>query len=55
MNESGAASIKLELSNGNIHVIHSESGHELAVLKNAPPGSWDRIWGLFEEMGFERG
>jgi hypothetical protein len=42
--ESGAAAIKVELSNGNITVYHSTSNEVLLSLKDVPEGTWDKLW-----------
>lgn len=53
--DAGAAGINLRLSNGNITVYHgSDSNLVLAELKNAPDGTWNRIWEHLDRLGFKR-
>lgn len=43
--EKGAASILIDLSNGNITVYHgTEQGAILLSKKNVPEGTWNAIW-----------
>jgi hypothetical protein len=42
--ELGAASINVELINGNIIVKHGEDESVLLKIKNVKQGSWDKIW-----------
>lgn len=51
----GAASIIIELRDGDITIKHGEHHHALlAHLDNAPIGTWDKLWHFFENLGFVR-
>lgn len=52
--ERGAASIHIELSEGTITVTHGTDEVVLAQLKDAPEGTWDRMWDALETLGMER-
>lgn len=42
--EDGAASILIELEDGNITVKHGTDGSVLLIVENALVGSWDKLW-----------
>lgn len=42
--ERGAASIRIELADGNITVYHGTDGNILHEVKNAEEGSWKLLW-----------
>lgn len=52
--ESGAASITISLSNGHIKINHGCDHTLLAELKDAPKGTWDKLWARFEQLDFKR-
>jgi hypothetical protein len=51
--ERGAADIRIELRNGRITIYHCDGGAELAVLYDAPEGTWNKMWECFELLGIE--
>lgn len=51
--ERGTARITIELSDGNITIKH-EDGFLLAELKDAPLGTWNKMWESFDSLGFNR-
>lgn len=51
--EPGAASIKIELTKGSIFVTHGECGAVLAVLRDAPVGTWDKLWDAMNVLGIK--
>jgi hypothetical protein len=48
--ELGAASITVELMDGNIVVKHGEDGSVLLTKKNVKQGSWDKLWKALESI-----
>jgi len=48
--EKGAASILIELVDGNIIVKHGTDGAVLLEILNAPTGAWDKIWQTLEAI-----
>jgi len=42
--ETGGASIRIELTNGNVTVLHGSSGEVLLNLQDVPTGTWDKLW-----------
>ena len=42
--ETGGADIRIELTNGNVTVLHGSSGEVLLNLQNVPTGTWDKLW-----------
>lgn len=48
--EKGAASIFIELENGNITVKHGTDGHILHKVIDAEEGSWDKIWNTIRNI-----
>lgn len=52
--ERGAASILIELEDGNIAVYHGMDSVKLAELENAPEGTWNKLWEYLEALGIER-
>ncbi len=52
--ERGAASFKMELSEGAIRIYHGTDKVMLAELIDAPEGTWDAIWKCFDSLGIKR-
>lgn len=52
--ESGSAGIRIVLEDGDITIWHDEAGDKLAVLREAPKGTWDALWDAFRSLGFRR-
>lgn len=52
--ERGQASMRIELTDSCITVWHAEDNVVLAILKDAPDGTWDKIWERLEELGLKR-
>lgn len=52
--ESGAASLRITLSNGSVVISHGDDDIELARLDNAPAGTWETMWNNFETLGIKR-
>lgn len=52
--EAGAASLRIELKNGTISIYHGTDGALLAVLKNAPSGTWLTMWNKLLAIGFKQ-
>ena len=53
--ERGAASLFIELSDGNITITHGSDKVELAKITQAADGTWDALWDfLSKQDGFER-
>lgn len=48
--EEGAASVHIELSEGNITVFHGTDGVILHKAENVPAGSWDRLWDAIKSL-----
>jgi len=49
--ERGSASMLIDLSDGNINVFHgSDNSDVLLEIKNAPRGSWDKIWNTLRSI-----
>jgi hypothetical protein len=42
--ETGGATIRIELTNGNVTVLHGSSGEVLLNLQDVPTGTWDKLW-----------
>ena len=42
--ETGGADIRIELTNGNVTVLHGSSGEVLLNLQDVPTGTWDKLW-----------
>ena len=42
--ETGGADIRIELTNGNVTVLHGSSGEVLLNLQDVPQGTWDKLW-----------
>lgn len=52
--EKGAAEVRVTLSKGRIEVRHGECNSLLAYTDHAFPGSWNKLWNAFEDMGLKR-
>lgn len=52
--ETGAAKIVIELRDGRISVTHGTEDLELAVLEQAPAGTWNALWAALMHLGFQR-
>ena len=48
--ESGAASLKIEMSDGNITVIHGTDDVVLHKIENAKQGSWNKLWETIKSL-----
>jgi hypothetical protein len=52
--ERGAASMFIELRDGDITINHGSDNTLLAHLDDAPEGTWGKLWAYFEALGFCR-
>jgi len=52
--EQGAASMIIELRDGDITVRHGQDGTLLALRRSVPPGVWHTLWSLLETLGIRR-
>lgn len=50
--ETGAAEIRIVLSNGYINIYHGQNGALLASLSDAPKGTWSAMWKSLRSLGF---
>lgn len=42
--ERGAASIRIDLYDGHISIVHGEGGDLLSFFPHVPEGTWDQMW-----------
>ena len=47
--ERGSASIRVELSGGNVSIFHGEDDTLLRYFESVPEGSWDKLWDAIGE------
>ena len=46
--EQGAASIRIELSDGNVSIVHGDDYDLLRLFPNVPEGTWNRMWNALD-------
>lgn len=51
--EKGAASVFIELANGDITVTHGTDKAILLYIPNAKAGSWDKLWDFLRTLKAE--